>query len=253
MPFVTINVTGKPVPWARTGGHGKIRFTPVNVRKWENDARLLARVEMGVRRPTEAVLRLTVIATFEVSSSWPEWKRALAHGGILGHSKKPDADNILKACKDALNKVVYMDDAQVSNPVVIKQFGEYPSVRIIVEELPLIPCNIKRKPLDLVDLMDAEAWQVALAKARGTHGTENGSSARKALKNEVSKQMERAACKPATEAEIQAFTANGKITQCPPAYCAAIQHPEPLERLPHVDEEKPKGWKNRNFDFERKK
>jgi len=253
MPFVVINVTGKPVPWARTGGHGKIRFTPARVRAWENDARQLARDEMGIRRPTEAVLRFTVIATFEVSASWPEWKRALAHGGVLGHSKVPDYDNLLKASSDALNKVVYKDDAQICNSVLIKQFGEYPSVRIIVEELPLIPCNIKRKPLDLVDLMDAEAWQVALAKARGTHGTENGSSARKALKREVNRQMERAAVKPATDAEIKEFEAKHDITKCPPAYAAPIQDPQPLGRLPHIDEEKPTGWKNRDFDFERKK
>ena len=49
---------------------------------------------------------------------------------------KPDAENLSKAVLDAIKGVVYLDDAQIVDLRVRKEYGEQPGVEIDVEELP---------------------------------------------------------------------------------------------------------------------
>lgn len=46
------------------------------------------------------------------------------------HTKKPDADNVAKACLDALNHIAYDDDSGIFLLVVNKLYADEPSVRI---------------------------------------------------------------------------------------------------------------------------
>ena len=48
---------------------------------------------------------------------------------------RPDADNCAKLILDALNGVVYADDAQVCNLHVEKHYGERSYTRVVVTEL----------------------------------------------------------------------------------------------------------------------
>jgi Holliday junction resolvase RusA-like endonuclease len=48
----------------------------------------------------------------------------------LYHTSRPDADNILKAVKDALSGVCWIDDAQVSYAVIRKTYGNEPKMII---------------------------------------------------------------------------------------------------------------------------
>ncbi len=54
---------------------------------------------------------------------------------VVHHVKKPDADNLAKAIKDALRGVVYRDDSQIVTLVVSKQYGDPPRVVIGVEQV----------------------------------------------------------------------------------------------------------------------
>jgi Holliday junction resolvase RusA-like endonuclease len=47
---------------------------------------------------------------------------------------KPDADNTAKICCDALNKLAYLDDKQIVDLRIIKEWGERERVEIVVEE-----------------------------------------------------------------------------------------------------------------------
>ena len=51
------------------------------------------------------------------------------------HTFKPDADNIAKLVKDALNGVAYADDAQVCEIVVRKQWSDFDAVNITIQTL----------------------------------------------------------------------------------------------------------------------
>ena len=50
-------------------------------------------------------------------------------------TKKPDADNIIKIVLDALNKVAFYDDAQVSKICFEKRYSKMPRLEITIQNL----------------------------------------------------------------------------------------------------------------------
>lgn len=56
---------------------------------------------------------------------------------VRAHTRKPDAENLLKNSLDALTGVVWRDDAQIIRLVVTKQYGDVPGLRVAVEEVDL--------------------------------------------------------------------------------------------------------------------
>lgn len=147
MAPVTVTVIGEPVAKARHRMANGIAYTPKKTAKWERFARQCAQATMAGERPMTAPCELSVLAVFPVPRSWPAWKRDAALGGEIRHTTKPDLDNILKAAKDALNGVVYADDAQVTQTTMRKQYGTSP--RVVIEVYPVsdcLPCQIKRQP-----------------------------------------------------------------------------------------------------------
>ena len=49
-------------------------------------------------------------------------------------TKKPDADNIVKAILDALNGLVYKDDSCIVELSCVKYYSDVPSVEVYVDE-----------------------------------------------------------------------------------------------------------------------
>ena len=111
-------------------------FTPAKTRKAERDIRMMARQAMAGRQPMTGPLRCRIEAVFKIASSWPRWKRNLALEGKVAHTSKPDGDNVAKLAKDACNGIVWLDDAQVVELAVCKQYGATPALRITVDRLP---------------------------------------------------------------------------------------------------------------------
>lgn len=88
---------------------------------------------MKRREPSEQPLALLVHAFIPVPKSWSKRDQAEAlFGGILPTSR-PDGDNYLKIV-DALNGIVWKDDAQVVDARVIKRYSSEPALRIEVRE-----------------------------------------------------------------------------------------------------------------------
>ena len=150
---VVIQVTGRPVAKGRgraaVTNKGKvIVFTPKNTRVWERDAKNLARVAMGERDPITGPVHVVVRAVFPISASWPTWKRGMAIDGTLKHTSKPDGDNVLKAAKDAMKGIVYMDDSQAVASTVEKRFGNRPMVVIAVVPIEGFSSNITKRPAE---------------------------------------------------------------------------------------------------------
>ena len=71
-------------------------------------------------------LTLAVAITVPIPPSWPKRKQKDALAGIVRPTGKPDADNTLKLLADALNKVVWQDDAQLVDVRVVKTYGAEP-------------------------------------------------------------------------------------------------------------------------------
>lgn len=82
------------------------------------------------RRPLDAGVRLTM------QFYLPRPKKYQRAGVEPAHLTNPDLDKLVRAIKDALTKVAYVDDSQVVELLATKQYAEMdkpPRVRICVE------------------------------------------------------------------------------------------------------------------------
>jgi Holliday junction resolvase RusA-like endonuclease len=131
---IRISIPGEPVAWARARSNGARRFTPAKQAAWMKHAQHYAVQQYGPLPPVTDALSLHVIATFAIPQSWTKSRKSAARGGTLRHTSKPDASNILKLVEDAMNGVVFVDDAQVTRALVEKRYGE-PGVSVAVEVL----------------------------------------------------------------------------------------------------------------------
>lgn len=136
--FVSVSPRGKDRPRAsvvfkpgrRLGVH--MRNTPATA-EFEREIGHAAAVFMEGRPPMAGALSLTLFAAMPVPPSWSKAKQARALAGDERPTARPDASNILKAVEDALNGIVYADDAQLVAVSAVKAFGASPGLHVVVE------------------------------------------------------------------------------------------------------------------------
>lgn len=107
-------------------------FTPAGTRLAERDIKRVAIKAMQNREPFDGPLFLLMVATYECPSTWSETKKAES----IWKTSKPDFDNILKIV-DALNKIVWTDDARVVSASIVKLYGATASTEILIREAML--------------------------------------------------------------------------------------------------------------------
>lgn len=117
--FVAFAIPGEPIAFARSGGNGKVRFTPKRQRDFMAMVKLAACQAMNGSPPLTGPVELKIRAVYRVPTSWPK-KRA---AGARWRTSKPDSDNIAKIVADACNEIVFGDDAQVASLIVEKIYG----------------------------------------------------------------------------------------------------------------------------------
>jgi Holliday junction resolvase RusA-like endonuclease len=106
-------------------------YTPAKTRRYEAALQAAAVKAMRGREKLDGALRLLMIAVIAVPESWSKRKRDLALAGRIRPVSKPDWDNLAKTC-DALNKIVWVDDARVVDGRIVKWYGPEPEVEIRV-------------------------------------------------------------------------------------------------------------------------
>jgi len=151
MIIATFPVPGIPVAKARArvtkAGHA---FTPKKTQNYEALVKMCAAQAMKGKSPVDGPVVVQVIAVFPQAESWPMWKKRLADLSELAHTKKPDEDNIGKAISDAMNGVVYIDDAQVTIKTIFKKYVSIVNREVgcfvSVYKAPGHPCQIKMRP-----------------------------------------------------------------------------------------------------------
>ena len=143
---IRIEIPGDPVAKARhrMGRFGS--YTPIKTAEWEECAALIARLAMRGRKPIQGPVKLSLVAVFKVSKSWPRWKKNAALEGRFHHTKTPDIDNLAKAVMDSFNKsnAIWKDDSQVCQIDAKKQFGQNPGVYVVVT--PINEEKLEAKP-----------------------------------------------------------------------------------------------------------
>jgi len=128
-------IPGDVVPWARAGG-GKtvVKFTPKRQRDYMGMIRAEAHEQMRhFSGPLLGPLQLKITAVY----LWPKATTKARLNAVDGAWKttKPDADNVTKIVKDAMNSIAYVDDAQVCFSSCWKLLG--PKAGLIVEVISL--------------------------------------------------------------------------------------------------------------------
>lgn len=125
-PFCEFTVPGDIVPWARARlGLRGVPFTPPKVRSYQTVLRDKAKEAMAGANPHDGACRLLIVAYFAWPSSW-----STRHREKEGPYKRsrPDGSNIQKSVEDAMNGIVFTDDARAADVRVMKLYAEASSV-----------------------------------------------------------------------------------------------------------------------------
>lgn len=135
---IRFTVPGIPVGKARprvTFQHGRARaYTADRTREFENRVKVAYLKRFG-HRQLDGALRVDVIAYFEPPRSTSKKMRAAMLDGEIPYTKKPDADNIVKAVTDALNDVAYADDSSIISVYGFKQYSDYAHTDVIITKI----------------------------------------------------------------------------------------------------------------------
>lgn len=129
----TLTVPGAPVAkgrprFTKQGG----AYTPAATRQAEWEIRAAWVAKYPDMAPLQGPLFLEVDFALPQPKGIPLYRRHTA-----SPSKKPDLDNLLKAVTDGLNKVAFVDDAQVVQVVLRKRYavGSTPNTFILLGEV----------------------------------------------------------------------------------------------------------------------
>ena len=136
----TISVLGEPMGKQRPratsfGGHTRI-YTPSKTLSYEARFAHEFKEKYPEAKPLTGPLRVDVFAFFGLKKSDYNSKGEPNKHGMAKlndeepPTKKPDADNILKAVLDGLNGIAFIDDSQAVSVSVTKVYALTPSVSV---------------------------------------------------------------------------------------------------------------------------
>lgn len=126
-------IRGKQRPRFRRAGAHVHTYTPSQTVKYEAALRQVAQIAMAGRLMFLGAVKIDIVANFDVPKSFSNKLRAEALAGIAKPTKKPDWENIAKLT-DALNGVVWKDDAQVVYGTILKRYAALAGLQITVTE-----------------------------------------------------------------------------------------------------------------------
>ena len=84
--------------------------------------------------PLENRVSVKIVAQFKIPKNATKKDKELIKEGKLSPAKKPDIDNIIKIILDALNKMAFKDDNQITKIEVEKIYGEEEKIFVKIEE-----------------------------------------------------------------------------------------------------------------------
>jgi Holliday junction resolvase RusA-like endonuclease len=139
--ILSLNLNGAPKGWSRAGHRivksGKRLFvqtyTPPPMRRYQDSIRKAAQAAMGEHALLTGPLSVSLRFRMPIPKSGTKAVRAAMAAGEIAHTSVPDKDNMTKAIYDALNKIVWRDDAQIARGFQTKIYHPTPGVDIRVE------------------------------------------------------------------------------------------------------------------------
>ena len=133
---IEIRLDGEPVAKARARYASKTgHFHPEpKTAAFELQLQWAAKIAMKNRAPLTGAIQMTFIAFLPIPKSWSAKDHIAALRGEIYPTAKPDWDNSGKIT-DALNKIVWLDDAQVVMATVHKRYSDRPRLEISITPL----------------------------------------------------------------------------------------------------------------------
>lgn len=173
---IHFTIPGRPIGWARVSPTARIvgsddgpraiasmHDTPENKTAKAEVARLY-RIAAKGHRTQSGPVRLDLLAVFDTPESWPRATQRRAAEGKVHHVGKPDLDNIEKLVLDALNKLAWADDGQVSIVTKQKRYGSPARIEITISALPQEEDEKTPAQRRLEKRVASEGWDAVLAK-----------------------------------------------------------------------------------------
>ena len=133
---IAFSVPGEPQGKGRAkivkiGGFSRMA-TPAKTIAYEGLVATIAAQAMAGAAPFEGPVAVECDLLFSVPRSASKRARERALARAAYPTKKPDADNVLKAICDGMNQVVFRDDVQVVDVRMTKRFAATPGVLVRV-------------------------------------------------------------------------------------------------------------------------
>lgn len=109
-------------------------YTPKNTKSYEELIRQYFKIKYPRYQTLEGRLYVKIVAYFRPAKNTTKKNMELMLSGTLSPIKKPDIDNIGKVILDALNKIAFKDDNQVTKMEIEKVYAEEEKIYIKIEE-----------------------------------------------------------------------------------------------------------------------
>lgn len=109
-------------------------YTPTETKDYENLIKQYFKIKYPRYIEFEGRIAVTIIAYIKIPKNITKKDRIKIDEGILSPTKKPDIDNIVKIVLDALNKMAFKDDNQITRLLVEKNYSEEEKIYIKIEE-----------------------------------------------------------------------------------------------------------------------
>ena len=126
------DIKGKERP--RINTYTCTAYTPNNTKDYENLIKQYFKIKYPRYIPLENRVSVKIMAYFKIPKSTTKKDKMLIEEGKLSPTKKPDIDNIVKIILDALNKMAFKDDNQITKLEIEKVYAEEEKITVRIEE-----------------------------------------------------------------------------------------------------------------------
>lgn len=126
------NIKGKARP--RVNTYTGKAYTPENTKDYEMLIKQYFKLKYPKFVPLENRVYVKIVAQFKIPKNTTKKDTKLIEEGKLSPTKKPDIDNITKIVLDALNKMAFKDDNQITKLEVEKTYGLEEKIYVSIKE-----------------------------------------------------------------------------------------------------------------------
>ena len=125
-------ITGKGRP--RVNTITAIAYTPNKTKEYEDLIKQYFIMKFRGIKPLDGRISVTIKAYFSIPKNASKKQREEMLNNNISPVKKPDIDNIAKIILDALNKLAFNDDNQITKLNIEKVYSEEEKVSVLIEE-----------------------------------------------------------------------------------------------------------------------